>query len=106
MNSTSRRLPGFYIMAVDLNNLLCWLINFFRSWRITPPRSPSGIRRLVGTSLAPHHESHPHAEFYPPYRTSDRLKYLADTELAASMFASDTLPEHKTQELQAVQVHL
>ncbi|MGV8712750.1 MAG: hypothetical protein ACWA6R_09395 [Nitrosomonas sp.] len=56
--------------------------------------------------MAPHHESHPHAEFYPPYRTSDRLKYLADTELAASMFASDTLPEHKTQELQAVQVHL
>jgi UDPglucose--hexose-1-phosphate uridylyltransferase len=25
-----------------------------------------------------HPESHLHAEFYPPYRTRDRLKYLAE----------------------------
>ena len=54
----------------------------------------------------PHPESHLHAEFYPPYRTTDRLKYLAGTELAAGMFANDTLPEQKAQELQAVQVSL
>lgn len=52
----------------------------------------------------PHPESHLHAEFYPPYRTADRLKYLAGTELAAGMFANDALPEEKARELQAVEV--
>lgn len=51
-----------------------------------------------------HPESHLHAEFYPPYRTRDKLKYLAGTEIAAGMFASDALPEDKARELQAVQV--
>lgn len=54
----------------------------------------------------PHPEFHLHAEFYPPYRTADRLKYLAGTELAAGMFANDALPEEKAKELQAVMVHL
>ncbi len=53
-----------------------------------------------------HPEAHLHAEFYPPYRTSDRLKYLAGTELAAGMFANDALPEEKAYELQAVVVNL
>ncbi|MGG6293880.1 galactose-1-phosphate uridylyltransferase [Leptolyngbya sp. AN02str] len=53
-----------------------------------------------------HPEWHLHAEFYPPYRTSDRLKYLAGTELAAGMFANDALPEEKAKELQAVAVTL
>lgn len=54
----------------------------------------------------PHPEWHLHAEFYPPYRTADRLKYLAGTELAAGMFANDALPEAKAQELQAIAVEL
>jgi UDPglucose--hexose-1-phosphate uridylyltransferase len=54
----------------------------------------------------PHPEWHLHAEFYPPYRTSDKLKYLAGTELAAGMFANDALPEEKAKELQAVPVEL
>jgi UDPglucose--hexose-1-phosphate uridylyltransferase len=54
----------------------------------------------------PHPESHLHAEFYPPYRTRDKLKFLAGTELAAGMFACDALPEDKARELQAVQVQL
>jgi UDPglucose--hexose-1-phosphate uridylyltransferase len=54
----------------------------------------------------PHPEWHLHAEFYPPYRTRDRLKYLAGTELAAGMFANDALPEDKAKELQAVTVDL
>jgi UDPglucose--hexose-1-phosphate uridylyltransferase len=58
------------------------------------------------TDGQPHPEWHLHAEFYPPYRTSDRLKYLAGTELAAGMFANDALPEEKAKELQAVQVSL
>jgi UDPglucose--hexose-1-phosphate uridylyltransferase len=53
-----------------------------------------------------HPESHLHAEFYPPYRTRDRLKYLAGTELAAGLFANDALPEEKVRELQAVKVNL
>lgn len=54
----------------------------------------------------PHPEWHFHAEFYPPYRTRDKLKYLAGTELAAGMFANDALPEEKAKELQAVPVNL
>lgn len=53
-----------------------------------------------------HPESHLHIEFFPPLRTRDRLKFLAGTELAAGMFASDSLPEDKARELQAVDVHL
>jgi len=54
----------------------------------------------------PHPEVHLHAEFYPPYRTRDRLKYLAGTEIAAGMFAMDALPEDKAKELQDVAVTL
>lgn len=58
------------------------------------------------TDGEPHPESHLHAEFYPPYRSTDRLKYLAGTELAAGMFANDALPEQKARELQEVVVSL
>lgn len=58
------------------------------------------------TDGAPHPESHLHAEFYPPYRTRDRLKYLAGTELAAGWFAMDALPEAKARELQQVVVDI
>jgi len=58
------------------------------------------------TDGKPHPEAHLHAEFYPPYRTKDRLKYLAGTELAAGMFVNDALPEEKAKELQAVLVNL
>ena len=58
------------------------------------------------TDGEPHPESHLHAEFYPPYRTRDKLKYLAGTEIAAGMFASDVLPEDKARELQTVEVSL
>ena len=53
-----------------------------------------------------HPESHLHAEFYPPYRTAEKLKYLAGTELAAGFFAMDALPEDKARELQNVQVNI
>ncbi|GBG13336.1 UDPglucose--hexose-1-phosphate uridylyltransferase [Novimethylophilus kurashikiensis] len=53
-----------------------------------------------------HPEAHLHAEFYPPYRTPDKLKYLAGTELAAGLFAMDVLPEDKALELQNVTVQL
>jgi len=58
------------------------------------------------TDGAQHPESHLHAEFYPPYRTPGKLKYLAGTELAAGLFAMDALPEDKARELQQVRVNL
>lgn len=51
-------------------------------------------------------EFHMHFEFYPPYRTSDKLKYLAGTELGAGLFANDSVPEEKAKELRAVHVDL
>jgi UDPglucose--hexose-1-phosphate uridylyltransferase len=53
-----------------------------------------------------HPETQLHAQFYPPYRTRDRLKYLAGTELAAGMFAMDVLPETTAYELQQVEVEV
>jgi UDPglucose--hexose-1-phosphate uridylyltransferase len=54
----------------------------------------------------PHPEAHLHAEFLPPYRTRDKLKFLAGTELGAGTFAMDALPEDKARELQAVAVRV
>jgi|SRR5579862_4141627 len=34
-----------------------------------------------------------HIEFYPPYRTAQKLKYLAGSEAGAGAFINDTLPE-------------
>ena len=52
----------------------------------------------------PHPESHLHAEFYPPYRTRDKLKYLAGTEIGAGFFAMDTLPEESADTLRKVAI--
>jgi UDPglucose--hexose-1-phosphate uridylyltransferase len=53
-----------------------------------------------------HPEMHLHAEIWPPYRTRDRLKYLAGTEIAAGLYAMDALPEDKAKDLQQVEVSL
>jgi UDPglucose--hexose-1-phosphate uridylyltransferase len=53
-----------------------------------------------------HPETQLHCEFWPPYRTRDRLKVLAGTELAAGMFAMDVLPETTAYELQQVEIEL
>ena len=58
------------------------------------------------TDGRPHPETQLHAEFLPPYRTRDRLKYLAGTELGAGMFAMDVLPETTAHDLQQVAVRL
>jgi UDPglucose--hexose-1-phosphate uridylyltransferase len=44
---------------------------------------------------------HLHIEFMPPYRTRDRLKYLASVETGAGTFINDTSPEEKAAELRA-----
>jgi UDPglucose--hexose-1-phosphate uridylyltransferase len=53
-----------------------------------------------------HPEAHLHAQLYPPFRSADRLKYLAGTELGAGFYAMDALPEDTARELQAVGVRL
>jgi UDPglucose--hexose-1-phosphate uridylyltransferase len=55
---------------------------------------------------AAHPEFHSHIQIYPPYRSKDRLKFLAGTELGGGMFVNDSLPEEKAAELQAVEVSL
>ena len=42
---------------------------------------------------------HFHIEFYPPYRTKEKLKYLAGSESGAGVFINDTLAEEKAGEL-------
>ena len=53
-----------------------------------------------------HPETQLHAQFYPPYRSRDRLKFLAGTELAAGLFVMDTLPETTACELQQVVIEM
>jgi UDPglucose--hexose-1-phosphate uridylyltransferase len=48
--------------------------------------------------------SHFHIEFYPPYRTPNKLKYLAGCESGAGTFVNDTLPEEKAAELRNIQI--
>lgn len=46
--------------------------------------------------------SHFHVEFYPPYRTHNKLKYLAGCETGAGTFVNDSIPEEKAAELRNV----
>jgi UDPglucose--hexose-1-phosphate uridylyltransferase len=43
-----------------------------------------------------------HIEFYPPYRTEKKLKYLAGSEAGAGAFINDTLPEETSKRLREV----
>ena len=48
--------------------------------------------------------AHCYLQLTPPYRTKDRLKYLAGTELGAGIFVNDSVPEEKAKELKDVTV--
>jgi UDPglucose--hexose-1-phosphate uridylyltransferase len=45
-----------------------------------------------------------HVEFYPPYRTESKLKYLAGSEAGAGAFINDTLPEDTALRLRDIAV--
>lgn len=45
-----------------------------------------------------------HVEFYPPYRTAKKLKYLAGSEAGAGAFINDTLPEETSKTLRELVV--
>ncbi len=46
---------------------------------------------------------HWHIEFYPPYRTAEKLKYLAGVESGTGMFINDTIPEEKAKILRDIE---
>ncbi|MFW6036049.1 MAG: galactose-1-phosphate uridylyltransferase [Halothermotrichaceae bacterium] len=48
--------------------------------------------------------SHFHIEFYPPYRTKNKLKYLAGSEAGAGAYINGSLPEDKAEELRNVEI--
>ena len=64
------------------------------------------VAHQAPTDGVEHPEAHVHFEFYPPYRTQNKLKYLAGTEIGAGFFAADSLPEDKARELREVQINL
>ena len=45
-----------------------------------------------------------HIEFYPPYRTANKLKYLAGSEAGAGAFINDTLPEVTAETMRHLEV--
>jgi UDPglucose--hexose-1-phosphate uridylyltransferase len=48
-----------------------------------------------------HSDGHLHVEFYPPLRTSDKLKYAAGCEQGAGTFLVDVMPEDSARALRA-----
>jgi len=45
-----------------------------------------------------------HVEFYPPYRTANKLKYLAGSEAGMGAFINDTLPEVTSAQLREIPI--
>lgn len=68
-------------------------------WGFPMPYTMSMHQAAAGG--ADHAGDHLHIEFMPPYRTNDRLKYLAGVETGAGSFINDTSPEKKAAELRA-----
>ncbi len=48
--------------------------------------------------------SHFHIEFYPPYRTENKLKHLAGSEIGAGTFINNSLAEEKAEELREFEI--
>jgi len=66
-------------------------------WGFPMPYTMSMHQRAPGS--AEHPGDHFHVEFAPPYRTKDKLKYLAGVETGAGTFINDTSPEETAGEL-------
>jgi len=67
------------------------LFGFSLPYMMVMHQSPTDGRKYPGC--------HWHIEFYPPYRTAEKLKYLAGCESGAGSFINDTLAEEKAEEL-------
>jgi UDPglucose--hexose-1-phosphate uridylyltransferase len=66
-------------------------------WGFPMPYTMSMHQRAVDGVARP--GEHLHIEFMPPYRTQNKLKYLAGVETGAGTFINDTAPEEKAREL-------
>jgi|CXWL01.1.fsa_nt_gi UDPglucose--hexose-1-phosphate uridylyltransferase len=68
-------------------------------WDFPLPYTMSMHQRA--TDAHPRAGDHLHIEFMPPYRTKDKLKYLAGVETGAATYINDTAPEEKAADLRA-----
>lgn len=76
------------------------LVRFDNLWSMSFPYVMA--LHQAPTDGARHAGFHFHIEFHPPLRKPDLLKYLAGPEIGGGSFLSDTCPEEKAAELQAV----
>jgi len=76
------------------------LVRFDNLWRMPFPYVMALHQAPTDGGLYP--SVHFHIEFHPPLRAPTLLKYLAGPEIGGGNFLSDTSPEEKAAELQAV----
>ncbi len=76
------------------------LVKFDNLWRIPFPYVLA--LHQAPTDGGDHRGFHFHIEFHPPLRKPNLLKYLAGPEIGGGSFLSDTSPEEKAAELQAL----
>ncbi len=86
-------------MALVLKTLL---LKFDHLWERPFPYLMTLFQAPVDGNDYPY--AHLYLQLTPPYRTKDRLKYLAGTELGAGIFVNDSVPEEKAKELKEVNV--
>jgi UDPglucose--hexose-1-phosphate uridylyltransferase len=75
-------------------------VKFDNLWRMPFPYVMT--LHQAPTDGGDHRGFHFHAEFHPPLRKPDLLKYLAGPEIGGGNFLSDTSPEDKAAELRAL----
>jgi UDPglucose--hexose-1-phosphate uridylyltransferase len=81
-----------------LAQILQWVqASYDALWGFAMPYTMSMHQAPVAGAAEP--GDHLHVEFLPPYRSRDRLKYLAGVETGAGTFINDTAPEEKAAEL-------
>lgn len=73
------------------------LVKFDGLWQRSLPYIMAMHQRPTDGGEHPYY--HYHIEFLPPYRTRDKLKFLAGVEQGAGTFLNDTLAEEKASEL-------
>ena len=89
MSAAERRALAAILKVVLLKYDNLW--GFALPFVMVMHQRPTDGRRYPGC--------HFHIEFTPPYRSRDRLKYLAGCETGAGTFINDTTAEAKAQEL-------
>ena len=84
--------------CLDLAKILKCVI--YRLNKLFEFEMPYVMAQHQGPSDQPDNPSyHWHIEFYPPYRSANKLKYLAGVEVGMGFFVNDTLPEESAAQL-------